>query len=85
MSTLLRGRMPDADLTALEELLAGPHVTGRLRADLLFGLAHVLDGRGDYGRASDCLREANALALEQARRVRRDYDPAQHEQFVGGC
>jgi tetratricopeptide (TPR) repeat protein len=82
LSTLLRGRLPDADLTTLEELLAAPHVTGRQRADLLFGLAQVLDGRGDYGRAADCLREANALALQQARRVRRDYDPAQHEQFV---
>ena len=34
------------------------------RGRLLFALAHVLDGRGDYARAAECLREANALTLE---------------------
>ncbi len=80
LATLLRGKLPDADLAALEVRLA--EVKGEPRANLLFGLAQVLDGRGDYARAADCLREANALALENARRRKRDYDPAQHEQFV---
>ena len=35
-------------------------------ARLLFGLAHVLDGRGDYARAADCLARANAITLEQS-------------------
>jgi tetratricopeptide (TPR) repeat protein len=80
LATLLRGKLPDADLAALEERLA--EVTGEPRGNLLFGLAQVLDGRGDYTRAAECLREANALALEHAKRRHREYDPAQHEQFV---
>jgi tetratricopeptide (TPR) repeat protein len=82
LATLLRGRLPDADRTALEERLADPQVRGEARSHLLFGLAQVLDAGGDYPRAADCLREGNALALDQAKRRRRDYDPAQHEQFV---
>ena len=82
LATLLRGRLSDGDRAALEERLADPKVSGEGRGNLLFGLAHVLDGRGDYARAADCLREANALALEHAKRRHRDYDPAQHEQFV---
>ena len=82
LATLLRGRLSDGDRAALEERLANPKVSGEGRGNLLFGLAHVLDGRGDYARAADCLREANALAREHAKRRHRDYDPAQHEQFV---
>ena len=33
----------------------------------MFGLAHVLDARGEYDRAAECLREANALSLRKAR------------------
>ncbi|HTU92596.1 MAG TPA: tetratricopeptide repeat protein, partial [Gemmataceae bacterium] len=82
LATLLRGKLLDADRIALEKLLADPKVSGEPRGNLLFGLAHVLDGCGDYARAADCLREANALTLEHAKKRRRDYDPAQHEQFV---
>jgi tetratricopeptide (TPR) repeat protein len=82
LATLRRGQLPDTDLAALEERLADPKVSGEARAHLLFGLAQVLDSRGDYARAGDCLREANGLALEHARLRHRDYDPALHEQFV---
>jgi tetratricopeptide (TPR) repeat protein len=82
LATLLRGKLPDADRAALEERLADSKVAGEPRANLLFGLAQVLDGCGDHTRAADCLREANALALEHARQRHRDYDPAQHDQFV---
>ncbi len=41
-----------------------------------------MDAHGDYARAADCLREANSLALEQARRRKRDYIPAEHEGFI---
>ena len=62
LATLLRGRLPDEDLAALEARLADLQLGGRPRARLLFGLAHVLDGRGEYDRAAECLREANALS-----------------------
>jgi tetratricopeptide (TPR) repeat protein len=83
LATLLRGKLPDADRAALEERLADPELADAPRARLLFGLAHVLDARGDYARAADCLVRANALALE-ASRARRAYDPPEHEQYVHG-
>lgn len=82
LATLLRGKLPDADRAALEKRLANPKLGDGPRARLLFALAHVLDAHGEFGRAADCLREANALSLERPRRQKRDYVPAEHERFV---
>jgi hypothetical protein len=82
LATGLRGRLPEADLEALRQRLADPELSNGPRARLLFGLAHVLDGRGDYAAAADCLRQANAVTLELARKEKRDYNPAEHEHFV---
>ena len=68
--------MAEEDRAALEQRLADPELREGPRTRLLFGLAHVLDACGDYPRAAECLREANSLALEQARRKNRDYGPA---------
>jgi tetratricopeptide (TPR) repeat protein len=84
LATLLRGKMPEADQAALEERLADPKLDDGSRARLWFGLAHVLDARGDWVRAADLLRQANALSLELARRQKREYAPADHERFVDG-
>jgi tetratricopeptide (TPR) repeat protein len=81
LATLLRGKLPDADRAALEAKLADPQLAQAPRARLLFGLAHVLDARGDYARAAECLQQANALCREIGR-GRREYAPAEHEQFV---
>lgn len=81
LGTLLRGRLDDKDLTALEARLTDPELKAEARGRLLFGLAHVLDARGEYVRAAATLREANALALE-SRTGRRAYNPADHERFV---
>ena len=82
LATLLRGKLPDADLAALEKRLADPQLADGPRARLLFALAHVLDGRGEFVRAAECLRRANALTLELTRKQKREYVPAEHEQFV---
>lgn len=82
LATLLRGKLPEVDLAALEERLADPDLPAVPRARLLFGLAHVLDAKGDFARAAEYTRQGNALALEQAK-GRRDYDPNRHEEFVG--
>ena len=84
LATLLRGRLPDADLASLEQRLTDAELAKGPRARLLFALAHVLDARGDYARAADCLRQANAMTLEHARRQNRDYVPADHGRFVDG-
>ena len=81
LATLRRGRLPDADRAALEARLADPQLGAAPRARLLFGLAHVLDAQGNYARAADCLRQANALTLEMQRGTRR-YNPADHDRFV---
>ena len=83
LATLLRGKLPDADRAALEARLTDPHLATGFRARLLFGLAHVLDAKGDFARAADCLRQANARVLELAR-GRRDYSPEEHDRFVDG-
>jgi tetratricopeptide (TPR) repeat protein len=81
LATLLRGKLPDGDQSALEQRLADPELARGPRARLLFGLAHVLDARGDHPRAADCLREANAISKELAK-GHKDYEPADHERFV---
>src|SRR5207237_6820823 len=43
LATLLRGKLPDADLSALEGRLADPQLGNGPRARLLFALGHVLD------------------------------------------
>jgi tetratricopeptide (TPR) repeat protein len=84
LAMLLREALPDADLAALEERLADPQLEDEPRARLLFALAHVLDGRGLFAHAADCLRRSNALGLELAIRRGHVYAPAEHERFVGG-
>jgi tetratricopeptide (TPR) repeat protein len=81
LATLLRGKLPRPDLAALEERLADPELEPGPRGRLLFARAHVLDARGEFTDAADCLRQANALAREQ-NKDRRAYIPADHEQFV---
>jgi tetratricopeptide (TPR) repeat protein len=82
LATLLRGKLSEADLAALEGRLADERLADGPRARLLFALAHVLDGRGEFARAADCLRRANALALEMAGKQKRPYAPGEHERFV---
>jgi tetratricopeptide (TPR) repeat protein len=82
LATLLRGKLADADLSALEGRLADPQLADGPRARLLFALAHVLDGRGDFARAGECLKRANELAAEMNRKQKREYVPAEHERFV---
>jgi hypothetical protein len=82
LATLLRGKLPDADLAALESRLADPQLADGPRARLLFALGHVLDARGDFARAAECLRQANTLTAELNRQKKREYVPAEHERFV---
>jgi tetratricopeptide (TPR) repeat protein len=81
LATLLRGKLPDADLAALERRLTDPALDPEPRSHLLLALAQVLDARGQYARAAECSRQANALRLELAR-GRREYVPDDHETFV---
>ena len=71
----------DADLAAIDERLADPETNPSARARLLFALSLVLDARGEYRRAAECSRQANALNMELARGPR-GYTPELHVQYV---
>ncbi len=82
LATMLRGRLPEADRQAIPARLQRPGARAPARGPLLFGLAQVLDVRGDYAGAAACLAEANALALEQNRKQGRHYEPAERAALV---
>ena len=82
LATLLRGKLPEADLDALRQLAANPDLSGSKRSSLHFGLALVLDAQSSYDEAAGHLRQANALRLADWRTQGMDYDPAAHAQYV---
>ena len=49
---------------------------------LHFGLAQVLDARGEYAEAAEHLDRGNALQLSEWRKHGQEYDPKEHESFV---
>jgi tetratricopeptide (TPR) repeat protein len=81
LATLLRSKLADSDLAALEERLKDDKLPSNPRGRLLFAFAHALDGRGEHARAAECLRESNALTLEN-NHERREYSPIEHERFI---
>ena len=81
LGSLLRGRLPEKDLAALERRAADQSGSIDVRTRLAFALGHVLDARGEYARAAACIRQANALTLE-SRRGQNEFTPADHERFV---
>jgi tetratricopeptide (TPR) repeat protein len=82
LATLLRGKLPDADLEAMRLLLTDPELTPGQRAYLHFGLAQVLDARKEFAEAGEHLVPANALAHSERHKRGLGYDPAAHTQFV---
>jgi tetratricopeptide (TPR) repeat protein len=81
VATLLRGRTAQEDVAAIEKLLADPAVIREPRSRLLYALAQVLDAKGEYARAAELVREANAITRER-RTGQRQYNPSDHERFV---
>jgi hypothetical protein len=84
LATLLRGKLPEADLGGMRALLADPLLSDGKRSALHFGLAHVLDARGDFDGAAEHLQRANALSLARWQKRGKGYDPADHTRFVDG-
>ncbi len=83
LATLLRAGLPDADLAALEERLADSETNPSARARLLFALGLALDARGEFARAAECARRANALNMDLTPGPR-GYMPDLHVQYVDG-
>ncbi len=94
LADLLRGKLPEEDLVAQRRLLRGTRAAGRGSASgepseltgaqrlLHFGLAQVLDARGEYAEAAKHLDRGNALQLSDWRKRGQEYDPKAYELLV---
>jgi tetratricopeptide (TPR) repeat protein len=82
LATRLRGDLPDADLATIEALLARPDLPAEAAGPLRFGLAQVLDARGEFDRAAAEASAANAWQEAELRRRGRAYDPGAFGAFV---
>jgi len=82
LAELLGGRLPEEDLAAQRRLLEQAGLADAQRSLLHFGLAKVLDARGDYAQAAWHADQGNALQLAEWRRHGQPYDPAGHASFV---
>jgi tetratricopeptide (TPR) repeat protein len=82
LATLLRSKLPEEDLASIRSMLDDPELLEGKRAVLSFGLAHVLDTRGEYAEAAECLRCGNALNLKNWEKRGEGYDPVAHGRFI---
>lgn len=82
LATMLRGELPEADLDAMRRLLDDPYLTDGQRGCLHFGLAQVLDARGEYAAAAGHLARANGIACAEWARYGKSYDSGAHTRFV---
>jgi len=84
LATTLRGKLPDDELATMEQLADVPGVAPARRIMLDYGLGQVYDGRGEYLRAAEHVKRANA---EQARLAAdRDlaYRPEDYRSYTDG-
>jgi tetratricopeptide (TPR) repeat protein len=82
LATMLRGRLPPDDLSAIRRLLDRPHMAPAKRLALHFGIAHVLDATGSYAEAAEHLRQGNALCRALWENQGKSYDPQAHTRLV---
>jgi tetratricopeptide (TPR) repeat protein len=82
LTELLGGKLPQQDLELLQRLLEETEITDAQRSLLHFGLARVLDARGQYAEAAAHLDRGNALQGSEWRKSGQDYDPNEHEFLV---
>ena len=82
LAELLGGKLPENDLAAQRRLLEETELTDAQRLLLHFGLAQVLDARGEYAEAAEHLARGNAMQLSECRRLGKEYDLEEHESFI---
>ena len=82
LAEVLGGRLPDEDIAAQRRLLEDAATTDAQRLLLHFGLAQVLDARGEYAEAAEHLARGNALQLVEWRKRGQEYDVEEHEMLV---
>jgi tetratricopeptide (TPR) repeat protein len=82
LTTLLRGKLPEADRAVIEQRLAEPDLKDSDRVKLLFGLAEVCDAKSEYAQAAALLRQASALSLSMPRQIGPGYHLDENAHFV---
>jgi tetratricopeptide (TPR) repeat protein len=82
LASFMKGKLAEPDTAAIEGLLADAALPSDRRWPLLFGLAQVLDARGDFKRAASLSLEANALQASDFRKRGLGYNPNAHDEFV---
>ena len=82
LATTLKGRLPDAEVQAIERLLDEKSVNDGALAFLHFGLAAVLDDRGHYSQAASHLETAHQLFSAVMAVHGRSHDAGADEQFT---
>ncbi len=82
LATTLRGRLPEAEVRAIERLIADESLPGAALAFLHYGMAAVLDDRGLYVGAAEHLERANALQRQVLAALGRPHDPEADSGFV---
>ncbi len=82
LAALVGGRLPPEELAAQRRLLQESELTDAERSLLHFGLAQVLDARGEYAEAAEQLDRANALQLSDRRKRGQAYDAKEYESTV---
>ena len=83
LATNLLGRLPDAEVQAMERLVPDESLSNDDRALLHFGLAAVLDRRGLYSRAAAQLEIANLHQSGGKFARGLAHNPDQHSEFIG--
>ena len=78
----LKGRLPEADVQAIEGLLDHQYLAPAVRAELHFALGAVLDARGLHARAATCFDIANKLQSSARAPKGQSYDPDVHSRFI---
>jgi hypothetical protein len=82
LAITLRGRLPDAEVQAIERLIGDPSVPAGAVAFLHFGLAAVLDERGLYAQTAAHLEKASALQAGVLAALGQFHDPDGDSWFV---
>ncbi len=82
LATRLRNKLNHADEAAIASLLADRALPVEPRLQLQFGLAQVLDARGEFDAAAKLTIQANHLQLADFHKRGLVYDPAAHHSFI---
>jgi tetratricopeptide (TPR) repeat protein len=82
LATMLRSKLPEADLAAIRALLNDLYLAPGQRGTLHFGLAQVFDACGAFTEAAEHLEQANRIAWTEWQKRGQGYDQAKHTQFV---